>query len=197
MAQKRELEEIVKMFYEVGILKRIPRSGWFLVGIKNPETIAEHSFRSALIGYFLARLEKADEDKVVKMCLLHDLAEGRVGDRNKVNARYVDSRHAELKAFRDIFKNVNGEEVVKNFEELCEKKTKEAKVAKDADMLEVILQAREYIDAGESDSLNVWIKNEGKRLKTKSAKRLAKIIVRTKFNAWWKGLNFTLYNRHH
>lgn len=188
MARKSELRETVKIFYEAGVLKRIPRSGWFLAGIKNPETIAEHLFRSALIGYFLAKMEKADENKVMKMCLTHDLAEVRIGERNKVNARYIDSKQAELKAFQDIFKKIDNKEFVNLFKELYDKRTKEAVVAKDADMLEVIIQAREYVSAGESDSLNIWIRNEEKRLKTKSAKRLAKTIGRTKFNEWWKGL---------
>ncbi len=188
MARSNEYKEIAKIFYEAGVLKRIPRSGWFLVRIKRPETIAEHLFRSALIGCFLARMEKVDENKVIKMCLTHDLAEVRIGDRNKVNARYIDSKQAELKAFQDIFKKTENREFANLFKELYDRKTKEAIVAKDADILEVIVQAREYLDAGESASLKVWIKNEEKRLKTKSAKRMAKAIKATDPNAWWNGL---------
>lgn len=188
MARKNELREIVKIFYEAGVLKRIPRSGWLLVGIKNPETVAEHLFRSALIGYFLAKLEKADENKVVKMCLTHDLAESRIGEPNKVNRRYAEFKSGERRAFREIFKNIKEKEFVNLFSQLEERKTKEAVVAKDADWLEVMVQAREYLDSDKSVNVKDWMKNAENALKTKTAKRLAKIIRRTDSNEWWKGL---------
>ena len=78
------MKDIVNFFFETGMLKHVKRSGWWLINIKDPENIAEHSFRTAVIGYFLAKIEKVDADKVLKMCLFHDLHESRINDLHKV-----------------------------------------------------------------------------------------------------------------
>jgi len=80
---------IARFIHEAGQLKKNPRSGWLSIGIKNPESIADHSWRTALIGFLLARMEGADANRVVEMCILHDLPESRIGDLNYVSARYV------------------------------------------------------------------------------------------------------------
>ena len=43
--------------------KRVKRSGWWVAGIDDPESVAEHSYRTALLGYILASLEGADPTK--------------------------------------------------------------------------------------------------------------------------------------
>jgi putative hydrolase of HD superfamily len=57
---KPELEGLTNFLYEMGLLKRSKRTGWLIAGVDNPETIAEHTFRTAIIGYLLARMEGAD-----------------------------------------------------------------------------------------------------------------------------------------
>jgi putative hydrolases of HD superfamily len=57
---KHEMEGLTKFLYEMGLLKRHKRTGWWIAGIDNPESIAEHSFRTAIIGYLLAVMEGAD-----------------------------------------------------------------------------------------------------------------------------------------
>ena len=57
------MNNIAKYLYEVGQLKRVKRSGWWMAGIADPESVAEHSFRTALLGYILASLEGADPTK--------------------------------------------------------------------------------------------------------------------------------------
>ncbi|MEU6250463.1 HD domain-containing protein [Glycomyces sp. NPDC047010] len=53
-------------------MKRARRSGWWIAGIKDPESIAEHSWRAALTGKVLASLEGADPARTAKLCILHD-----------------------------------------------------------------------------------------------------------------------------
>jgi putative hydrolase of HD superfamily len=66
----RPYQDILNFISEAGLLKRTPRSGWFVAGIKNPESVAEHSFRCAVIGYCLAKMEDADPYQVLLMTLL-------------------------------------------------------------------------------------------------------------------------------
>ncbi len=83
-------KDIANFWYEAGQLKRVKRSGWWLININDPENVAEHSQRSAIIGHTLAKLEGADVSKVVLMCLYNDFHESRINDLHKVGQRYID-----------------------------------------------------------------------------------------------------------
>ena len=83
------MKNIANFLFEVGMLKRTPRTGFQFLG-SGAESVAEHSFRTAIIGFTLARLDgQADVGRVVQMCLFHDVPEARVGDQNYVNKKYV------------------------------------------------------------------------------------------------------------
>lgn len=78
--QKQMWKGVLELLEAAGKLKRIKRTGWVEVGIKEPESVAEHSFRTALLAMILADLKDLDAEKAVRMALLHDLAEAEVGD---------------------------------------------------------------------------------------------------------------------
>ncbi|MBI3413324.1 MAG: HD domain-containing protein [Candidatus Aenigmarchaeota archaeon] len=182
-----EIERLAKLIFEAGQLKRLPRSGWSFAGIKNPESVADHSWRASVIGLFLAKMENVDENKVVKMCLLHDFAETRTGDINRVNDRYVENK-GERKAFSDIFSGLFDNGFIDMFLEREDKKTKEAIVATDADLLEMFVQAKEYKESSAFPSIYDWMKNAKVKLKTKSAKELADKLEQMDPTSWWDGL---------
>ena len=184
------MKNIANFIFELGHLKRVRRSGSWLMGVKDPESVAEHAHRATIIGRILAELEKADTNKVTTMLLLHDVPETRINDIHKVGARYLDFKKAEVASLNDQVKNLpdNLSKEMKNlFLELEERKTKEAIIAKEADYLEVAFQAKEYMEQGYKDA-QIWIDNVDKVLVTKSAKELMKQLKKTSYNDWWKGL---------
>lgn len=79
----------MSFLYEMGMLKRARRTGWWIAGVRDPESIAEHSFRTAITGTVLAAMEGADPARVALMCVLHDTQETRVGDIPHIGRRYV------------------------------------------------------------------------------------------------------------
>jgi len=178
-----ELKAIADFLFEVGMLKRTPRSGYQFLG-SGSETVAEHSFRSAVIGYVLGRISgDLAIERVVLMCLFHDLVEARTGDLNYVNKKYVKAD--EDSAVRDMTAELFfGDEVRKLSEEFNQRNTPESEAAHDADQLEMILQLKELADLGNRYSPE-WISAAVKRLRTDSAKRLARSILHTDFSAWW------------
>ena len=94
------MERIANFLFEAGMLKRTPRTGFQFLG-SGAESVAEHIFRTVYIGYALGRLtEKADTDRIIKMCLFHDLPEARTGDLNYVNKKYVKAD--ETRAINDL-----------------------------------------------------------------------------------------------
>lgn len=184
----KELESVTKFFYELGMLKRVKRSGWWLIGVENPETIAEHNARTAIIAYMLAKMEGADAQKTAMMCILHDIPEVRTSDVHKVGARYINFKEAEKKARTEQLKDLPFcPEFLHLLDEMEAKKTKEAIIAKDADYLECLIQAREYYDIGYTEAMD-WINNVKKALKTESAKKLADKASKMKAYSWWYGL---------
>lgn len=178
-----ELKAIADFLFEVGMLKRTPRSGFQFLG-SGSETVAEHSFRSAVIGYVLGRMSGGLAiDRVVLMCLFHDLVEARTGDLNYVNKKYVKAD--EEAAVRDQTAELFfGQEIRNLAEEFNERNTPESEAAHDADQLEMILQLKELADLGNRYSPE-WISAAVKRLRTDNGRRLARSILHTDFSAWW------------
>lgn len=178
-----ELKAIADFLFEVGMLKRTPRSGFQFLGTGH-ETVAEHGLRCAVIGYVLARMsEGLATDKVVLMCLFHDLVEARTGDLNYVNKKYVEANEAA--ALQDMTSGLPfGDEIRGLVEEFNARATAEAEVAHDADQLEMILQLKELGDLGNRYCKD-WISAAMKRLRTNDGRRLARSILNTDFSSWW------------
>lgn len=169
--------------YESGILSKTPRSGLWFLGTGD-QSVAEHTMRAAFIGYVLGFLTKgADRDKVMRMCLFHDLGEGRTSDLNYVHQRY--GRLAESRAIDDISRSVPfGSDIKAAYQEFEEKQTLEAKLAKDADQLEWLATMREEEAKGNSKARS-WATIAYKRLKTDAGKKLGKVLMSTHPDHWW------------
>ncbi len=183
------MKDLTNFFYEVGQLKRVKRSGWWLAGIDDPESVAEHSFRTAVIGYVLAKMEGADAEKVMTICLFHDLPEARVNDLHKLGQSYVDHKTAEKKAFSEQMQRVDEKtriSLTEIFEKNNNDNSQESIIARDADLLECAFQAKEYMERGyDTES---WIDKTEGIVSTKIAKQLIKQLRKSKSTEWWDGL---------
>ena len=150
--KKEDIRRLVSFFFEIGILRKVLRAHQqLLLTYDLTDTIASHSFRTALIGYFLAKALNADADKVIKMCLLHDLEEARSMDCHWVSKKYVKVFEDEIR--EDQLKDLPfSEELMALVKEYKERKTLEAKIAKDADLLDQLLLLREYAWQGNKEA---------------------------------------------
>ncbi len=181
------MKDIANFLFEVGMLSKTPRSGFQFLG-SGHESVAEHVCRTIFIGYALSKLEKRegkdiDEQKLLKMCLLHDLPETRTGDMNYVNKKYVAVD--EKKAVKDLADTLFfGGEIEAIASEFNEKKTRVSLLAHDADQLSLILQLKEHGDLGNKYSQE-WISYALRRLCTETAQKLAAEILATDSSEWW------------
>lgn len=180
-------DSIIKYLFEAGMLKRTVRSGWWTEGIKHPESVADHSFRVGIIAFILAKMEGVDPYRLCTAAVFHDMHEARIGDMNKLTCRYVKNKqelekNAEKEQLSELSKDLRSDII-----EIHKLSEKEKIILHDADSLECAFQAKEYAESG-CASLNVWVDNVGKRLKTKSAKNLHEKMKKTNPNSWWKGL---------
>lgn len=180
---KKSNKNVVNFLFETGVLAKTPRSGFHFLG-SGKQSVAEHSHRTVMVGYALGMIHgNVDVNKIMKMCLLHDLAEGRTSDLNYVHQKYVISD--EYKAMKDLTDTLDfGKDILKVLTEYKERKSPESILAKDADNIEWILSLKEQVDIGNKRAL-LWIKTAVRRLKTSLAKKLATEILDTDSNYWW------------
>lgn len=177
------MKRIANFLFEAGMLKRTPRTGFQFLG-SGAESVAEHIFRTVYIGYTLGKMtEEADTDRIVKMCLFHDLPEARTGDLNYVNKKYVKTD--EKKAVRDLTGTLPfGNEIRELILEFMKGESLEAQLAYDADQLELILALKEYKDLG-NNYADEWLDFAIKRLNTDIARQLSAVILETDSSLWW------------
>jgi len=195
---QKELKAITNLLFESGMLKRQKDVGMNLAGVnKDATSVAGHTMRSCLIAYFLAQMEGVDPQRTISLCLFHDIHETRTTDLHKVAARYINTKEAEKKAFLDQTKTLPSQikkDVRKTWQEMEDRKTPEAVIAKDADWLEQALSAREYINIGYK-GMQDWIDNVNKALETDSAKQLLKEIEKSDLNDWYAGVKKMTYKK--
>ena len=181
-------KNIINFIFELKQLSRIKHEGWKIIGIENPESVAEHSLRAEQIGFILAKLEKYDDpDKVCSMIVFHDIAESRIGDIHRIANRYL--KVEEEKVVKNQTEKLDdlGKDILDMYKQIENKNTVAGVIAKDADMLEMAFAAKAYLEIGYKYAKD-WMDNIEKALKTKSAKELFEELKKSNSNEWWQGL---------
>ncbi|MGC0423607.1 HD domain-containing protein [Embleya sp. AB8] len=180
-----DIRTVANFLFEAGTLKHHKRTGWWIAGIKDPESVAEHSWRAALLASIIAELEGADPAKAALLSVWHDTGETRTGDLAHISQKYVGKGDAVAIA-ADQSKGMPAglgalmRSIVGEYEA---RETPEAICAGDADKLECLVQAIEYRDQGHQN-VDRWIVNSRKRIRTESAKRIAAELLETGSLTW-------------
>lgn len=186
---KIDKRAVSRFLYEVGTLRKVARAHrQTLLEDDLSDSIASHSYRVAFIGWFLAHMEKADPYKVTMMCLLHDIAEARSGDHNWVHKKYVKIFEDEI--IKDQLESLPDDgELYALATEYGKRESCEAKIAKDADLVDQILLLKEYAHQGNKEAAK-WLigKKDGQGTCTKSARDLAKEICNQEPGEWWEDI---------
>lgn len=140
----------IEFFLKALELKDEKRTGWELRNIKDPESVTDHSWGTALLSLIYGEKEDLDTGKTIKMALIHDLAEYRTGDlvtRADSELQEIDKENKhelELKAMDELNNLLDTDEIVELWKEYEERDSKEAKFVKDMDMIEMCIQALKY-----------------------------------------------------
>lgn len=165
---------------KVGLLKRIKRSGWKnLAGVVDSESVAEHSFRCAVLAMYLADLKNLDVEKLVSMMLLHDLHEAMIGDYDHRTKREIgeeEIKNRENEAIREILATLPHslqERYLNLWIEFEKEENTEARMAKQIDKLELAIQALEYQEEGyDREKLAVLWQNLEKEITDNHLKKM-------------------------
>jgi len=177
---RNDLVRLVQFFKKSGQLKKVPRSGWVRVGVRSPESVADHTFRTALLCMIFSSLEGLDELRMLQMALIHDLPEVIVGDltpSEKIRADKSIEEDAMKKLLAFLPKEVR-EKYVMVWHEYADNETVEAKAVRQLEKLEMALQAREYEEAGVTkESLKAFIESAEGSIQSPAIKALFSCIL--------------------
>ena len=171
--------------YELGVLKRMRRAGWWHAGVRDPESVAEHSMRVAQLAAIIAAEEGADPARAAFLALWHDSQETRTGDLPHTAGDFVEKPDPrQITADQTDKLPERSREVIRAaVDEYESRLTAEALCAKDADKLEMLLQAVEYRDVGVR-RVDGWIESARKGLTTPTGQRIAEAAVTLSSLAW-------------
>jgi putative hydrolases of HD superfamily len=183
----KELDEAVKLAHEWGHLKRLPRTGWLHAGIEHPESVAEHTMRTAMLAWMIAGLEGADPARAATLALFHDSQESRTTDVDHIGRDYlhVTSNEQITTDQSAVLPRPLAAMLSKLVSEYEGRSSLEADCARDADKLEMLLQAREYRQQGNVNT-EPFIHSALAALRTTSGRRLGEAAMRVDPAAWWK-----------
>lgn len=149
-----DADRVLECLAELRSLTKLPRIGWVLAGVPEPESVADHCFETAIIAYVLAQQldEPVDMGKVLAMALFHEVGEVRLTDLPRRSAPYVREfkRDAETHAAEDVLHGV-AESVLPLLEEMHAQQTLEARLVEAAEELQIIAAAMFYAKENRGD----------------------------------------------
>jgi putative hydrolase of HD superfamily len=180
------MQRIAELLFQAHHLKRLERTGYQFLGLGR-ESVAEHTYSATFIAYVLSRLEpRADALRLMTMCLVHDLPEARTGDLNHVQKNYVSA--AEEKALADTVQALPfGQHLAGLIEEFNRAESLEAGLAHDADQISFILELKTLSNMG-SNAPAQWMERIYRRLMTETGRKLARQLLDSDPDTWWRKL---------
>ena len=159
-------------FYLILELKKIPRSGWKnKVGIEHPESVADHSYSTAIMAMLFSDIKNLNTEKMIKMALIHDLAESITGDFTPNEISKENKITIENEVVKDLLLKLppaSAEQYSIIWREFQEGKTDESKLIHDVDRLEMAIQATKYLSEGyPKEKLQEFIESAKREIKSK------------------------------
>ena len=169
-------------FQKVLELKNIPRQGWKnKLDMNNVESVADHSYSTAMMSMVLSDLEGLNTEKIIKMALLHDLAESVIGDVTPDEIKDERKISMENKAMIRILENLPSnvsQHYIILWDDFQKNSSKEANLLHEIDKLEMAFQAKFYLDKGISkEKLRSFFKTANNEIKNKQLRNILSSIL--------------------
>lgn len=177
---------VANFAHEMGVLKRLRRAGWWQAGVRDPESVAEHSLRVAQLAALIAAEEGGDPARAAYLGLWHDSQETRITDLPHSARPYIGQMAGNETITRDQVADLPvaaARTVTEAVAEYEARETLEAQCAKDADKLECLLQALEYRAAGHQHAQK-WIDSSRAGITTSFASLVADAALAGSTMTW-------------
>ena len=166
------LEDFFKIIIN---LKEIKRKGWIdKLGLDNVESVADHSYSMTFMSMILSEMQGLDTTKIVKMSLLHDLAESSIGDFTPDDISKEKKIELENNAMGKIIENLPeklADDYLSIWDEFLSCTSKEAIFVHEMDKLEMVFQAKNYLNNGiPKEKIQTFIDSANAEIKNKDLK---------------------------
>ena len=175
-------------------MKAIPRSGWLShdVSLQDVESVADHTFSTCALSMLLADLEakrgvKVNMENVLRMAILHDLAESLTFDISRAYLDYMGTkgeamkREIERTAWEHVTKGIEDPDLARKYASIQNQyvagRTKEAMIVHAADSIDILLQVVNYERRGYPHALLSDFWSERVRMMKQSGVQSARIIL--------------------
>ena len=158
-------------------LKNVPRQGWKeKLEMNNPESVADHSYSTTVMSMIFSDLAGLNNEKIIRMALLHDLAESIIGDITPNSITKNEKIIKENIAMKQILKNLPNKIAKQYFEiwnEYQKNSSQESRLLHDIDKLEMAFQAKFYQNKGISkEKLQTFFNTAKKEIKSKKLRNI-------------------------
>ena len=173
---------IEKFFQKVLELKNVPRRGWKeKLEIINPESVADHSYSTTIMSMILSDLEGLNTEKIIRMALLHDLAESVTGDIIPDDMTKHEKINKENLAMKQILKNLPdkiAESYLEIWNDYQNNSSQESSLLHDIDKLEMAFQAKFYQENGVTrEKLLTFFNAANTEIKNKNLRNILSNII--------------------
>lgn len=152
-------ENLLDLLLELEILDRVPRFGYLLRGVPDPESVTEHSWHVLFLVWVLAdKIPEVDSTQALEMALIHDLAELRIGDLPRTASHYFQrgaKAHAEKGVMEDLLAPLP-ERVRELYAEYVQGESPEARLVKACDKLQLMIKVTLYEGWGATGLAEFW-----------------------------------------
>lgn len=159
-------KEMLDIFMYASRMKNLPRTGWLFTGVKNVESLADHSYNVSFITLILAEYLKNEKsieinvEKALKLAIIHDLAESIITDIPTPFIKYFGEKEkyeAEKKALEEILIDLpNKEEFIALWEEFENRSSIEGILVRGADKIDMLLELDKYETIGHKGLSGFW-----------------------------------------
>ena len=174
---------ILDFFKIAADLKRVSRQGWIdKLSLTNPESVADHSYSMAIMSMVISDLENHNSEKILKMVLLHDLAESKIGDYTPEQLNKEKKSRLEDDAFYEIIEELPDKvktQYLQIWQEYQKNNSPESRIVHQIDRLEMALQAKIYQKEHHysQEKLEIFFESANKDITDPTLKELFRKII--------------------
>ena len=173
---------ISEFFFQIAELKKLPRSGWKIkIGLNDSESVAEHSYMMSVMSMILSDMKSLNSEKVLKMTILHDWAESKIGDFMPEQIEYEKKSELENYAMSEILELLPQKiqsEYRGIWNEFLDRNTSEARLVHELDKLEMALQAKIYEKDTDPEKIKPFISSAVEQIIDPDVKRILVDILK-------------------
>ena len=152
---------ISDFFFQIAGLKNLPRTGWKVkLNVENSESVAEHSYMMSVMAMVLSDIKELNTEKILKMSILHDWAESKIGDFMPDEISSEKKTELEEYAMSEILDDLPSK--IKNdyydiWNDYKDNSSKEAKFVHELDRLEMALQGKIYEKENDPEKIKPFL----------------------------------------